>query len=143
MLRLLTRLLRPAPRDDRELGRLGERHAARLLRRAGYTVLGRNIRVPAGEADLVCLAPDRATIVIVEVKTRRPGAATSAQGSAVPPEASIHRGKQRKLLEVARSLSRANGWEGRAVRIDIVAIDWQEGQRPPVVRHFVDAMVGG
>ena len=47
------------------LGRRGERAAARLLRSQGYRVLARNARVPMGEADLVCLAPDGKTVVVV------------------------------------------------------------------------------
>jgi putative endonuclease len=130
------------PRGTRDLGRAGERHAASLLKRAGYRVLGRNVRVRSGEADLVCEAPDGETIVIVEVKTRRPGQAASAQGASIAPEASVHAWKRKKLLEVSRELARANGWTGRPVRIDVVAVEWGEDRRPPVVRHFVDVVVG-
>jgi putative endonuclease len=129
------------PRDERGLGRAGERYAAKLLKRAGYRVLGRNVVVRDGEADLVCVAPDGVTIVIVEVKTRRPGIAESAQGANVAPEASIHAGKRKKLLDVSRTLAKANGWRGRPVRIDVVAVEWREGHRPPLVRHYPDVVV--
>ena len=46
---------------------------AKLLKRAGYRIVGRNVHVPMGEADLVCVAPDRRTVVVVEVKSRRVG----------------------------------------------------------------------
>lgn len=103
------------------LGRRGERAAARLLRSQGYRVLARNARVPMGEADLVCLAPDGKTVVIVEVKTRivRDGF------DAVPPEANITAHKRRKLASIARHLVRTNGWETREVRIDVVAVEWR------------------
>lgn len=123
------------------LGRRGERHAAKLLKRAGYRVLGRNVRVRVGEADLVCLDPDGSTVVIVEVKTRWPQGAGSEQGASIAPEASVHVAKRRKLLAVARSLVRSNGWEGRPVRIDVVAVEWLGEGREPVVRHHVDAVV--
>jgi len=129
------------PRGGREVGRAGERYAAKLLKRGGYRVLGRNVVVRGGEADLVCLAPDGLTIVVVEVKTRRPGLAESAQGANVAPEASIHAWKRKKLLDVSRTLAKANGWHGRPVRIDVVAVEWQEGHRPPLVRHYPDVMV--
>jgi len=129
------------PAGRRGLGRAGERHAAKLLKKAGYRILGRNVRVRSGEADLVCEAPDRQTIVIVEVKTRNPGESASAQGSHVPPEASVHAWKKRKLLEVARELASANTWQGRPLRIDIVAVEWQEGRRPPLVRHYPDIVM--
>jgi putative endonuclease len=135
-------LRRPAESPEHALGRRGERHAAGLLKRAGYRILGRNVRVKVGEADLVCLDPDGETVVIVEVKTRAPSAAASPQGAAVPPEASVHQWKRRKLLAVAQSLARANGWERRPLRIDIIAIDWPDDGRDPVVRHFVSAVTG-
>ncbi|HYL26664.1 MAG TPA: YraN family protein [Candidatus Nitrosotalea sp.] len=49
-------------------GRLGEDLASRHLLSCGYQVLERNVRVPGGEIDAVCL--DGPTLVIVEVKRR-------------------------------------------------------------------------
>jgi putative endonuclease len=120
------------------LGPAGERAAARLLKRAGYRVLGRNLRCKIGEADLLCVAPDRRTIVVVEVKCRRVGTGTNAHP---PPEASVHAHKRRKLLAVTRHLVRANGWTDRPVRIDVVAVEWPRRGRP-VMRHYEGA-VGG
>ena len=52
------------------LGRWGEDHAARHLRRLGWKILRRNFRAPhGGEVDLVCR--DGNTLVFAEVKTRR------------------------------------------------------------------------
>jgi Holliday junction resolvase-like predicted endonuclease len=113
-----------------------------LLKRAGYRVLGRNLRLRVGEADLVCLAPDRSTLVVVEVKTRLRGTARSVLGETVAPEASVHEHKRRKLMAVARGLVRANGWEKRAVRIDVVAVEWPAGGGKPVVRHHEGAVAG-
>lgn len=133
--RRLTRAKSTRDSTTRDLGGAGERAAAGLLKRAGYRVLGRNVRLRVGEADLVCLAPDGRTIVVVEVKTRRPGAGASG----IPPEASVHHRKRRKLLAVTRSLVRAKGWRDRPVRIDVVAVDWPaEGE--PVLRHYVGAV---
>jgi putative endonuclease len=49
-------------------GRLGEDRASSFLAAYGYRVLARNVRVPGGEIDAVCL--DGPTLVIVEVKRR-------------------------------------------------------------------------
>ncbi|MGC1380948.1 MAG: YraN family protein [Candidatus Baltobacteraceae bacterium] len=49
-------------------GREGEDLAAAFLTRSGYRVLARNVRLPGGEIDAVCL--DGPTLVIVEVKRR-------------------------------------------------------------------------
>jgi putative endonuclease len=131
---------RNAPRTDKALGRAGERAAARLLRRMGYTVLGRNVRLRIGEADLVCLAPDRRTLVVVEVKTRRRGAELSMRGEIIPPEASVHLHKKKKLVAVTRTLARANGWEGRQIRIDVVAVEWPDSGGAPTLRHHENAV---
>jgi putative endonuclease len=122
--------------DTLALGRRGERLAARMLRRQGYQILGRNVRLSIGEADIVCVAPDRETVVVVEVKTRRRGESISPRGNQMAPEASVHARKRRKLAAVARMLARANGWNDRPVRIDVVAIEWPEQGRP-TVRHHV------
>lgn len=123
----------------RALGRRGEREACRFLRRAGYRVLGRNVCSPRGEADAVCLAPDGRTIVIVEVKSRRRPDDPDAAARQLPAEASVGVEKGRKLREVTRAIVRANRWDERPVRIDVVAVEWSQGRRP-TVRHHVGAV---
>lgn len=51
-----------------QIGRKGERVAAKFLRRAGYRILARNQHFGRNELDLV--VKDRQYIVFVEVKTR-------------------------------------------------------------------------
>jgi len=120
------------------LGPAGERAAARLLKKSGYRVLHRNLVVPAGEADLICLDPDGRTIVIVEVKTRR----LDASGESTrPPEANITGTKQRKLRTITRLAARQEGWQRRPLRIDVVAVDWPPKGKPRL-RHYRDAVRG-
>lgn len=114
---MISRLLRR--REPRNLGRAGERAAARWLSKRGYRVLARNMHVGVGEADIVCEAPDRRTIVIVEVKTRRTRA---SDGFA--PEVAVGAAKSRKLVQVAQSLIKQRGWTDRPVRIDVAAVTW-------------------
>jgi putative endonuclease len=137
----LARFLRPLdPTDDKSLGRAGERAAARFLRRSRYRVIGRNVRMAVGEADLVCIAPDRRTIVVVEVKTRLRGSNRSVLGEIVPPEASVHVAKRRKLRSVARAILAANGWRDRPCRIDVVAVEWPAAGGRPTLRHSPGAV---
>ncbi len=95
------------------------------------------MKVKIGEADIVAEAPDRRTIVVVEVKTRSRGSNRSLLGEIVAPEASVHQTKRRKLRAIARILVNANGWRDRPVRIDVVAIEWPEGRAKPELRHHV------
>ena len=138
MLRRIALALRGGPTSGRDpLGPRGERIAARTLKRARYRVLERNCNIAGGELDLVCLHPDRRTIVIVEVKARRIG--TEPQRFAPPPEAQLHAHKRRQLLRLTQSLVQARGWIDRPIRIDLVAIDMPERGKP-AIRHHENAV---
>ncbi len=140
--RLQARILGRMPGGDparRALGRRGERAAVRFLRRAGYRMLGRNVRSRLGEADVVCLDPDGRTIVIVEVKSRRVPGSDGAPDQ-LPPEASVGVEKSRKLREITRAIVRANRWRDRPVRIDVVAVEWPAARGRPTVRHHLGAV---
>ena len=119
-------------------GARGERLAAKHLRRKRYKLIARNLRTPVGEIDLLCLAPNRRAIVIVEVKTRTARPGTSAPRFA--PELAITPAKRRKLLAIAQDLARRKNWSGRPVRIDVIAIDLQaDGSK--TVRHHENAVM--
>ncbi|MGP1346498.1 MAG: YraN family protein [Phycisphaerales bacterium] len=129
-----------APRaraDTRPLGRRGERTAARYLRKKRFRIVARNLVMGNAEADLVCLTPDRATIVIVEVKARRLDPA--APPTHRTPEAAITEHKQRKLRSLASRLGRRRRWSGRPIRIDVIAIDFIDDAQP-IIRHHPDAV---
>lgn len=138
MLRALLTLF-PFKKSSRRdpLGPKGERIAARYLARKGYKLLTRNEHVPVGEADLVCLAPDKNTIVIVEVKSRR--ALPGDQLGDRRPEAQINAHKKRKLIQVAESLANRHNWRDRPLRIDVVAVEIPDKGKP-VIRHYESAV---
>lgn len=117
------------------LGFRGERAAAWHLRRHRYRILARNVASDRGELDIVALAPDRRTIVVVEVKARR----IHAKADAPPPEASVTHHKREKLLELTQRLMARRSWTGRPVRIDVVAVEYPEAGRP-AIRHFENAV---
>ncbi|GAC1537836.1 MAG: hypothetical protein NVS2B17_11000 [Candidatus Velthaea sp.] len=95
------------------MGRHGEDRAVRLLQEAGYRVVGRNVRLPGGEIDVICKDGD--TIVFVEVKARisaRFGSALSA----------VDARKRRTLRALAADWLQIAAPNARA-RFDIVTID--------------------
>ena len=120
-----------------DLGRLGEKLAARALKRAGMKILARNYRCPTGEADLIAL--DRSTrrqsgaetIVFVEVKTRSSDKYTG-------PESAVDRDKQRRLENVAQYYVTRRHAEDFIIRFDIIAIVAPDGQAPEL-KHIKDA----
>lgn len=130
-------LFRTGPRIGKRdpLGPRGERVAARMLKRKRYRILNRNLTTPVGEADLVCLAPDGKTIVIVEVKARR----MHAENTAFAPEVAVGGRKQRKLLIVAQVIAKRKGWTDRPLRIDVVAIEFHKKGKP-TIRHHENAV---
>jgi putative endonuclease len=79
-------------REQQIFGRAGESEAERFLRRKGYRILGRNVRTPQGELDLVARHADH--LVFVEVKSRR----TAAYGGA---SHAVHARKQSRLVRLA------------------------------------------
>lgn len=96
------------------LGRLGERLAARHLRRHGFKVLYRNFRPPhGGEIDIVCR--EKKTLVFVEVKTRAPG------GPGRPADA-VDPAKEEALIRGAQAWLRLLRNPGVPVRLDIVEV---------------------
>jgi|DewCreStandDraft_1066081.scaffolds.fasta_scaffold02052_10 putative endonuclease len=115
------------------LGWRGERLAERYLAGHGLTILERNYRCSAGEADLI--AQDGDTLVFVEVRTRR----GQDYGS---PEESITARKQAHLLAVAQAYLAERGLSDIAWRIDVVAVALSARGELLRVEHIENAVEG-
>jgi putative endonuclease len=118
-------------------GKLGERIAADYLRRQGMTVVATNLRSRLGELDI--LARDGGTLVFVEVKARRAGAAD-------PPQAAVGLRKRTRLVRLALGYLAAHRLGERPCRFDVVAVTFDQGAHDgdlgrarPSVRHFPGA----
>jgi putative endonuclease len=100
------------------LGRRAEELVAGHLVDAGWQILGRNIRLPSGELDIVAL--DGSTLVFVEVKAGRVGATL---GPELPAHAVGPR-KQLKLRRLAREwIAERRGPSGvSGYRFDVVGV---------------------
>jgi len=109
----------------------GEDAAARFLRRAGYRILERNVRLGRNEVDII--ARDGDTTVFVEVRTR-------ATEDDVPPEDSVGLVKQSHLRQAARHYLLQHGRE-HYYRFDVVAVLMPEGGKPAIT-HYPDAFSG-
>ena len=99
------------PRNQQ--GASAEVDAAQLLVDAGYRIVERNYRCKAGELDIV--ARDGDVLVFVEVRSR----SDDEHGSAFDM---IRRGKQRRVVRVARCYLEAVAPQFEECRFDIVAI---------------------
>jgi putative endonuclease len=100
------------------LGRRAEEIVATGLERAGWRIIGRNVRLPSGELDIVAL--DGSTLVFVEVKAGRAGASV---GPELPAHA-VGARKQLKLRRLAREwIAERRGPSGVAgYRFDVVGV---------------------
>ncbi len=98
-------------REQQVFGRAGESEAERFLRRKGYRILGRNVRTPQGELDLVARQAD--SLVFIEVKSRR----TTAYGGA--PYAVDHR-KQNRLVRLAAQYLAQRRLSDLPCRFDVI-----------------------
>jgi len=99
--------------DNGAKGRRAEDAAAEFLTQSGYRVLARNVRVPGGEMDTVCL--DGPTLVIVEVKARDSRAFGSALGS-------VDARKRTTLRRAAADYAQIVA-PGAKIRFDVVTLD--------------------
>lgn len=116
----------------------GEDAASRHMKRAGYRVLGRNVRFPMGEIDLVCHNPKSDTLVVVEVKARLIKQADSRR---IDPEANITHSKKAKLRTLAQAIIKDKRFPGRGIRIDVIAVVFVEGRsKPDELRHYESAV---
>ncbi len=112
------------------LARQGEDWAARYLQARGYRILGRNVRTPYGEIDIV--AQDGDQVVFVEVKTRT----TRAFGW---PEDAITPRKLAHMLAAAEHYLAEHDPQAQwSWRLDVLALYWPDPSQPPQVRHWTD-----
>jgi putative endonuclease len=115
--------------DRRELASRGEDAAAAFLERVGMTVIERNWRCQAGEADIIALDGD--DLVIVEVKTRR----STRAGT---PEEAVTPAKQQRIVRIARTYASHAGLTPQRVRFDVVTLRVLSDDRA-LLRHLKDA----
>ena len=123
---------KPASRTLR-LGRAAEQAAAVHLERAGWRLLGRNVRVGRGELDLI--ARRGHVLAFVEVKARR----TRSCGA---PEDAVSPRKQRQVARLAELWLAVRPWALHGVtdvRFDVVAVDLTS--YPAAVRHLPAAFM--
>jgi putative endonuclease len=99
-----------APRD---LGRMGERRAAWFYRVRGYSIVERNLRLHAGEIDLIVRRGN--TVAIVEVKTRQ--SRFAGEGFEA-----VDRRKRERLVRLGDQYAARH--PGVRLRYDILSLFW-------------------
>jgi putative endonuclease len=115
----------------RETGILGEKLAKDYLRKRGYYIRQTNYRCPEGEIDIV--AEHKGYLVFVEVKARR-----SLEFGI--PEESITTEKRERLRATAAHYQQAHDKLPQLWRIDVVAIELDQNNKPSRIELIENAV---
>jgi len=110
------------------LGARAESVVCGLLRRQGYAIVGRNVRVGRAEIDII--ARRGKTLVFCEVRAR-----TSA--AQIHPLETIGAAKVRRLRQAALSWCLGHRARGAPMRFDAAAVTFESGE--PIVDYVEDA----
>lgn len=102
------------------LGKKGEEIAHKFLEEAGFRIIEKNFRSKIGELDLIAVDGD--TLVFVEVKTR-------FSEEFGPPEEAVTPNKLRTIARVGEYYKSLHEDTPDAMRIDVVAIDFEPDGR--------------
>ena len=113
------------------IGKWGEALAVDRLMALGYEIIGRNIRTPYGEIDLI--AKDGNTVVFIEVKTR-------TVASFGHPEEAVTKQKLAHLQDSVLSYMQEHIEITGDWRIDVIAIEGNPISPNPKVTWFENVL---
>ena len=99
------------------VGRFGEKICAKHLKKQGYKILEKNLRINRLEIDII--ATNKTHILFVEVKTRR-----TDMNNINRPANSVNRDKRDNLIAFSKAYSKrlSQKYESRQLRIDVCEI---------------------
>lgn len=115
-------------KHNQRVGKWGEETAVQFLAQRGYQIVGRNVRTPYGEIDVLAKKDD--VFLFVEVKTRT----SMTMGL---PEDSITARKQEHMIACAEHY--AAEYEIDHWQIDVISIEGKPGTEP-VITYFENAI---
>lgn len=104
-----------------EIGRRGEKEAARLLKKKKYKILLQNLHLSHNEIDIIAASKRERLILFVEVKTRTVNADLySPFGS---PASAVTKDKQNRTITAARDFLRKNPkFSDYQPRLDVIEV---------------------
>ena len=111
--------------STRDIGRIGERIAARYLRRHGFRILEKNRHQGRNELDIV--AANKELILFVEVKAR--SFESAEQAELYRPAAAVDAAKRTRTLQAARAYLHQHP-DKRCPRIDVIEVYLDRSKRP-------------
>ena len=118
--------------DPVELGKWGEKQAARYLKKHGYTILDKNFTCNTGELDIIA-ADFSGTIIFVEVKSR-------TNENFINAEASVTYKKRTRINRAAKYFMAVHQIKNRPYRFDVITVITNNGLKKKIT-HFQNAFV--
>jgi putative endonuclease len=119
----------------RDTGRAGEQVAELYLVQQGHKILARNLRLEAGEIDILCEKPGKPQLIVVEVKASAKKVSTRFR-----PERRVGGHKKKKLKELAAQLrAKKPELKDRPMRFDILGVELDPKGGMPGIRHHQGA----
>lgn len=125
-------MIKPIKSKNKKTGGWGESLAAVYLESNGVKIIGRNIRTPYGEIDI--LGEVDSQILFVEVKTLK----NRLFGD---PEVAVSEVKQSHMTNSALQYLQENDLMDADWRIDVIAVNAAEGTQPEI-KWFKNAVNG-
>jgi putative endonuclease len=123
-----------------ELGKLGEKIAARFLSRSGLEIIETNFLRPYGEIDIVS-RENSGKYRFIEVKTVSWETGIPISHETYRPEENVHAQKIRKLMHVIEAYLLAHHIESDW-QFDVVAVYLDRKPRQAKVRHLKNIILG-
>ena len=116
-----------------DIGKRGEKIAARYLKKKGYRILGRNLHFGKNELDLV--AKNKECLTFVEVKTRTYERAEDAEQ--YRPSLAVDREKRLRTAQATKAYLRAHPTR-LCPRLDVIEVylDRQNRNKPFKINHI-------
>ncbi len=122
-----------------DIGRLGESLAAKHLKKQGYRIIDKNVKLSYNELDLIALVDN--DIVFVEVKAR--SVSEDLYSSYGSPASAVTKSKQSHLLAGAGQYLRAHlKYAARQPRFDVVEVYLDKETHKPLQIHHIQNAFG-
>ena len=119
-----------------EIGRIGERAAAKFLRKNRYKIINKNIHLSRNEIDII--AEDKEYVVFVEVKTRSVADHIGEASAFVPSQAVTKDKKQRTVTAARAFLTRYK--KLRQPRFDVIEVYLNKDNYKVIkINHIINA----
>jgi putative endonuclease len=127
-----------------EIGQIGENLACAYLKSKKYLIIGRNVRKPWGELDIIAKEKD-GTLVFIEVKTFYHSSKQAMDGCAeLRPEDNLTASKLKKLRRAAslfagyrnELVKDKQGWRIDLVAINLLLTNLEKDVETYTLRHY-------